>query len=186
MTFERTNIDGVYMITPRVFEDNRGWFMETYKLPAFEAQGIHFSPVQENHSFSLPKGTLRGFHLQVGEFSQAKLVRCVKGSVRDVAVDLRPDSPTYKQWVSVELSANNKRQLFIPKGFAHAFLTLEDNTEFVYLVDAVYSPGHERSILWSDPEIGVDWGTAAPIMAAKDLAAPTLAESPYHFGDIPL
>jgi len=175
MTFERTNIDGVYMIIPRVFEDNRGWFMETYKLPAFEARGIDFTPVQENHSCSLPKGTLRGFHMQVGDFAQAKLVRCVRGSVRDVAVDLRPDSPTYKQWVSAELSAENKHQLFIPKGFAHAFLTLTDNTEFVYLVDAVYSPEHERSILYSDPEIGVDWGIAAPIMAAKDLAAPVLA-----------
>ncbi|MCL2819429.1 MAG: dTDP-4-dehydrorhamnose 3,5-epimerase [Oscillospiraceae bacterium] len=174
MKVTETKIKGVYIIEPQVFGDARGWFMETYskiKIPQIDCDFV-----QDNQSFSAQKGTLRGIHFQKPPMEQAKLLRCTRGAVMDVAVDLRPDSPTYKQWVSVELSAENKKQLFIPRGFGHGFITLTDDTEFIYKTDNYYSPEHDSAILWSDPEIGVDWGTDNPVVSEKDAAALPLNE----------
>lgn len=179
MTKTATALEGVYIIEPKVFGDHRGWFEETWSKRSFEEMGLFYDFVQDNHSFSAKKSTLRGLHFQKGEYSQAKLVRCVRGSILDVAVDLRHDSPTYKKWVSVELSAENHRELMIPRGFAHGFVTLTEDVEFLYRVDNFYAPEHEASIRYDDPEIGVDWGFVdgeVPVLAAKDEAAPFLKD----------
>ena len=136
---------------------------------------------QDNHSASTVKGTLRGIHFQRGEAAQAKLVRCTKGAVLDVAVDLRPDSPTYKQWIGVELSADNKRQLLIPRGFGHAFLTLTDEVEFMYKADNFYAPEADGGIRWNDPELAIDWGIDEPILSDKDSKLPWLKEAVTGF-----
>jgi dTDP-4-dehydrorhamnose 3,5-epimerase len=160
-----------------VFGDHRGWFMETWSKRVFEAAGLHYDFVQDNQSYSARKGTLRGIHFQKGAAAQAKLVRCVHGAVLDVAVDLRIGSPTYKKWAAVELSAENKRQLLIPRGFGHGFATLSDDVEFVYKADNFYVPETEGSILWNDPELNIDWhGVENPVIAAKDAAAPLLKD----------
>ena len=135
MKFEKTKLEGVVIITPDVFGDHRGFFMESWSEHKMEEAGLHYNFVQDNHSMSSVKGTLRGIHFQKGDKAQAKLVRCVKGAVLDVAVDLRHESPTYKQWVAVELSAENKKQLMIPRGFGHGFVTLTDEVEFLYKAD---------------------------------------------------
>ena len=168
MKFISTHIDGVYIVEPKIFGDHRGYFMESWSLKAFNENGLNYNFVQDNHSFSAKKGTLRGIHFQKGNFAQAKLVRCTKGAVLDVAVDLRPESLTYKKWISVELSAENFRQLLIPRGFGHAFLTLTDNVEFLYKADNFYSPQNESGICWNDPEIAIDWGITNPILSEKD------------------
>ena len=138
--------------------------------------------MQDNHSSSAIKGTLRGIHFQKGEYCQAKLVRCVRGAVLDVAVDLRKNSATYKQWVAVELSEENKKQLLIPRGFGHGFVTLTDQVEFMYKADNYYAPLADGGIRWDDPEIGIDWGIAAPILSAKDEKNPFLHEIEKEFG----
>ncbi len=179
MTITETELKGAYIVEPKVFGDHRGWFSETWSKKTFEELGLFYDFVQDNHSFSAKKGTLRGLHFQKGEFSQAKLVRCVRGSILDVAVDLRHDSPTYKKWTGVELKAENHREFLIPRGFAHGFVTLTDDVEFLYRVDNFYAPDHEASIRYDDPEIGVDWGFKQgekPILAAKDEAAPYLKD----------
>ena len=179
MTKRKTALEGVYIIEPEMFGDHRGWFTETWSKRNFEELGLYYDFVQDNHSFSSKKGTLRGLHFQKGEYSQAKLVRCVRGSILDVAVDLRHESFTFKKWVAVELSAGNHRELLIPRGFAHGFVTLTDDVEFLYRVDNFYAPEHEASIRYDDPEIGVDWGFAngtEPVLAAKDEAAPYLKD----------
>jgi len=155
--------------------------METYSTVEFEKIGIVADFVQDNHSFSAQKGTLRGLHFQKGEAAQAKLVRCGKGAVLDVAVDLRAGSPTYKKWVAVELSAENKRQLLIPRGFAHAFITISDDVEFLYKADNYYNPEADRNIIWNDKEIGIAWGFKNPIVSEKDAKAPKLCESDVDF-----
>ena len=139
-----------------------------------EEAGLYYDFVQDNHSMSSVKGTLRGIHFQRGDKAQAKLVRCVRGAVLDVAVDLRHESPTYKQWVAVELSAENKKQLLIPRGFGHGFVTLTDEVEFLYKADNYYAPEADGGIRWNDPEIGVDWGVENPILSAKDEKNPLL------------
>ena len=141
-----------------------------------EEAGLYYDFVQDNHSMSSVKGTLRGIHFQKGDKAQAKLVRCVRGAVLDVAVDLRHESPTYKQWVAVELSAENKKQLLIPRGFGHGFVTLTDEVEFLYKADNYYAPEADGGIRWNDPEIGVDWGVEEPILSAKDEKNPLLKE----------
>ena len=141
-----------------------------------EEAGLFYNFVQDNHSLSTVKGTLRGIHFQKGDKSQAKLVRCVRGAVLDVAVDLRHESPTYKQWVAVELSAENKKQLMIPRGFGHGFVTLTDEVEFLYKADNYYAPEADGGIRWNDPEIGVEWGIDKPILSAKDEKNPFLSE----------
>ena len=177
MKVEDTYMEGLKIIHPAVFEDGRGWFFESYSEARYREAGIGVTFVQDNHSMSSKKGTLRGLHFQAGEMAQSKLVSCSRGAALDVAVDLRQGSPTYGKWFSVTLSAENKKQLFIPKGFAHGFLTLEDDTEIQYKVDSYYSKEHERSIIYDDPGIGVDWGlTGLPILSEKDANAPGLGD----------
>ena len=177
----KTNLQGVYILVPKVFGDKRGWFTESWSDRELVSRGLHYIFVQDNHSYSAAKGVLRGLHVQKGEYSQAKLVRCVRGTVLDVAVDLRQGSPTYKQWVSIELSAENHRQLLIPRGFAHGFMTLTDDTEFLYKADNYYEPRAERSIIWNDPDIGINWGNASPIMSEKDMNAYPLKDCDIDF-----
>lgn len=177
----KTEVLDVYIIEPRVFGDNRGWFMESWSERAMLEAGLSYNFVQDNHSFSEQMGTLRGLHFQKGDYAQTKLVRCVRGAVLDVAVDLRRGSPTYKKWVAVELSESNKRQLLIPRGFAHGFLTLTNNVEFLYKADNIYFPQADRNILWNDPDIGIKWGISDPILSSKDAAAPLLKNSDIDF-----
>lgn len=176
MQFEKTKLDGVVIITPDVFGDNRGFFMESWSQKKMEEVGLFYNFVQDNHSLSTVKGTLRGIHFQKGDKAQAKLVRCVRGAVLDVAVDLRHESPTYKQWTAVELSAENKKQLMIPRGFGHGFVTLTDEVEFLYKADNYYAPEADGGIRWNDPEIGVEWGIDNPILSVKDEKNPFLSE----------
>ena len=176
-----TDIEDLFIIEPQVFGDNRGWFMESWSQKKMEEAGLFYNFVQDNHSFSAIKGTLRGLHFQKGSSSQAKLVRCVRGAVLDVAVDLRKNSKTYKKWVGCVLSEENKKQFLIPRGFAHGFLTLTDNVEFVYKADNYYDPQADRNIIWNDEEINVDWGIENPILSEKDKKAPKLSESDVDF-----
>ncbi len=176
-----TVLPGVYILEPKVFGDHRGWFMETYSAPDFEPLGLQTAFVQDNHSFTAQRGTLRGMHFQQDPMSQLKVVRVVRGGVLDVAVDLRKGSPTYLKWVGVELTAENKRMLYIPRGFAHGFLTLTDDVEFVYKVDNPYSQLYDRSIRFDDPAIHVNWGIDAPILSNKDQNAPLLKDSDCNF-----
>lgn len=177
-----TSLPGVCIVEPQVFGDHRGYFMETYSQKAFEELGITNVFVQDNQSFSAQKGTLRGIHFQNNPMAQAKLVRVTKGAVLDVAVDLRKNSPTYKQWVAVELSAENKRMLFIPRGFGHGFRTLTENVEFCYKVDNLYSKECDRGIRFDDSSIGVDWGEVKEeMLSQKDVSAPLLDDSDCNF-----
>lgn len=179
MKFLKTDIKGVYIVEPTVFGDHRGWFMETFSDAKLKEQGLDLTFVQDNHSFSSQKGTLRGLHYQLAPKAQTKLVRCTRGIIFDVAVDIRKGSPTLGKWVGVELSAENKKQLLIPKGFAHGFMTLTDDVEVQYKVDELYSPECDRSILWNDPFIGITWPIdVTPILSAKDEKAP-----PFHHAD---
>lgn len=176
MDLLRTKLEGVYILIPKVFGDHRGFFMESWSLRTMEEAGLYYDFVQDNHSLSTVKGTLRGIHFQKGDKAQAKLVRCVRGAVLDVAVDLRHDSPTYKQWVGVELSEENKKQLLIPRGFGHGFVTLTDHVEFLYKADNYYAPEADGGIRWNDPDIGVDWGISEPILSEKDTKNPFLKD----------
>ena len=176
MNITETNLKGVYLIEPQVFGDARGWFMETWSKKNMEAAGLNFEFIQDNQSFSAKKGTLRGLHYQLNPMSQAKLVRCTRGSLLDVAVDIRKNSPQYAKWVAYELSAENKRQLLIPQGFAHGFLTLTDNVEIQYKADNFYAPQQEGNIRWNDPEIGIEWPFEPTILADKDANAPLLKD----------
>lgn len=177
----KTSIPGVVIIEPQVFGDHRGWFMETYSQAAFKQAGIETVFVQDNQSYTKEKGTLRGIHFQNDPMAQSKLVRVTRGTVLDVAVDLRKGSPTYLKWEAVELTAENKRMLFIPHGFGHGFLTLTNDVEFLYKVDNLYSREHDRSIRFNDPSIGIDWGNDTPILSAKDIAAPLLSACDCNF-----
>lgn len=182
MKVNNTDIEDVLIIEPQIFGDYRGWFCETYSKIKFSQNGIDIDFVQDNSSFSAQKGTLRGLHFQLAPKAQTKLLRCTKGKIIDVAVDLRKNSKTYKQWVAVELSEENKKQLLIPKGFAHGFITLVDNVEVQYKVDEFYSKEHDRSIRYDDSTIGVDWGNIVnPILSEKDLKAPLLQDSDVNF-----
>lgn len=176
MKIIKTKLNGVVIIEPDVFGDNRGFFMESWNKKKMEEAGLYYDFVQDNHSKSTVKGTLRGIHFQKGNKAQAKLVRCVKGTVLDVAVDLRKNSPTFKQWVGVELSAENKKQLLIPRGFGHGFVTLTDDVEFLYKADNYYAPEADAGIRWNDPEIGVEWGVENPILSEKDKKNPFLKD----------
>ncbi len=176
MKITKTKLDGVVIIEPDVFGDNRGFFMESWNKKKMEEAGLFYDFVQDNHSKSTVKGTLRGIHFQKGDKAQAKLVRCVKGIVFDVAVDLRKNSPTFKQWVGVELNAENKKQLLIPRGFGHGFVTLTDDVEFLYKADNYYAPEADAGIRWNDPDIGVEWGVENPILSEKDKTNPFLKD----------
>ncbi len=181
MKFTETELSGVYIVEPQVLGDHRGFFMESWSKRDFEKAGLYYDFVQDNHSSSTLKGTLRGIHFQRGEKAQAKLVRCTRGAVLDVAVDLRPSSPNYKKWVAVELSAENKKQLLIPRGFGHGFVTLTDDVEFLYKADNYYAPEADGGIRWNDPELGVDWGIEDPILSEKDSKSPFLRDAVTGF-----
>jgi dTDP-4-dehydrorhamnose 3,5-epimerase len=173
-----TAIPDVLIIEPRVFGDARGFFMETWNATGFAAAGLDLAFVQDNHSRS-HKGVLRGLHFQ-NPAPQGKLVRVTNGAVFDVAVDLRQSSPTFGQWVGVELSAANKRMLWVPEGFAHGFLTLEDDTDFLYKCTAPYAPQSEHTLAWDDPVVGIEWPVADrdPIISDKDARGLSLADVP--------
>ncbi len=173
-----TAIADVKVIVPARYGDDRGFLSEVYRRDAFAAAGIDVEFVQVNQSYSARRGTVRGLHFQLAPRAQAKLVRVTRGSILDVAVDLRPDSPTYGRHVAVELSAANWKQLFIPVGFAHGFCTLEPDTEVIYMLSDVYAPELERGVLWNDPALGIDWpvAEAEAILSPKDRAHPRLAE----------
>jgi dTDP-4-dehydrorhamnose 3,5-epimerase len=181
MNIIKTELLDVYIIEPKVFGDKRGWFMESWSQQKMEEAGLQYNFVQDNHSYSAQKGTLRGLHFQKGDAAQAKLVRCTRGAVLDVAVDMRLGSPTYKKWISVELSAENNRQLLIPRGFLHGFVTLTDDVEFLYKADNSYNAKADRNIRWNDPEINVNWGIDNPIISDKDVIAPFLCDSDIDF-----
>lgn len=181
MKIIKTKLDGVMIVEPEVFGDHRGWFYESWSEQKYKKYGINAKFVQDNHSFSAKKGTLRGLHYQKNPNAQAKLVRCPRGGILDVAVDIRKGSPTYSQWVSVELSEENRRQLFIPRGFAHGVLTLTNDTEILYKADGYYAPDHDRSLRWNDPAFGISWGVTCPILSYKDKDAPLLLEADINF-----
>lgn len=181
----------VQLIAPRRFGDTRGWFTEVYSAPAFEKRGIDCTFVQDNHSLSVPAFTLRGLHFQTPPRGQDKLVRCIRGRIFDVAVDVRRGSPTYGRWVGAELSAANGDQLFIPVGFAHGFVTLEPDCEVTYKCSDTYAPDQDGGIRWDDPAIGIDWplpAGVAPELSAKDAVQPLLADfdSPFPYDGCPL
>ncbi len=176
MNIVETEIAGPLIIEPKVFGDERGFFMESWNADAFARAGLDIAFVQDNHSRS-QKGVLRGLHFQ-NPGPQGKLVRVVSGAVYDVAVDLRRSSPTFGKWVGVELSAENKRMFWVPQGFAHGFLTLEDNTDFLYKCDALYAPENEHSLSWDDPEVGIEWPTDGleVQLSVKDRKGQSLAQ----------
>ena len=181
MEVEKTFIDGAVVLTPKVFGDNRGWFMESYSKRTLEEAGIFDDFIQDNRSFSAEKGTLRGLHCQTEPMAQAKLLTCLKGEILDVAVDIREGSPTYMKWVSVKLSEENKKMFYIPAGCLHGFVTLTDNVEVMYKVNNFYSPENDRSVRFDDPTLGVEWGVTNPILSQKDLNAPLLKDSDVKF-----
>ena len=178
MEYKQTDIEGVYIIEPRVFTDPRGYFVEAWKKAEFEEHIGKVDFIQDNESKST-RGVLRGLHYQQGEWSQAKLVRVIKGRVLDVAVDIRRSSPTFGHHVAVELSEDNKLQLFIPRGFAHGFLVMSDEAVFTYKVDNAYAPHAEAGILWNDPELGINWPIRADevITSDKDMKQPLLKDA---------
>ena len=175
-TFHETKIKDVYIIDVKIYGDNRGYFMETYKEPDFKAAGLNYTFVQDNQSFC-GKGVLRGLHFQK-TYQQAKLVRVMKGEVFDVVVDLRKDSETYGQWVGALLSEENHRQVMIPRGFAHGFMVVSDYAEFAYKCDEVYHPEDEGGIIWNDPDIHIEWPEVGDIvLSEKDKKLPGLLEA---------
>ena len=183
MQIEETSLPGVKILTPRRFGDHRGFFSESYNRETFAAAGLHYVFVQDNHSLSAEAGTIRGLHFQAPPRAQDKLVRCGRGALFDVAVDIRKGSPTYGRWVGVELSFENGRQLLVPAGFAHGFCTLEPDTEIIYKCTDTYAPESEGAVRWNDPEIGIDWplGDRAPVLSEKDARAAPLSDldSPF-------
>ncbi|PAD85368.1 dTDP-4-dehydrorhamnose 3,5-epimerase [Niallia circulans] len=186
MQITETFIQGLKVVEPKVFGDHRGWFMETFNEEIFQKAVIDIRFVQDNQSFSATKGTLRGLHYQLNPKAQTKLVRCTKGAIFDVAVDIRKGSPTFGKWFGIELSAENKKQLLIPQGFAHGFMTITDDVEVQYKVDNLYAPDCDRGISWNDPEIGIEWPLEiTPVLSEKDEKAPLLkdADNNFTFGE---
>ena len=170
-TFESTSLPGVVLIVPKVFGDARGFLMETYKRSEFEAAGLPVALVQENHSRS-SRGTLRGLHYQREPKAQGKLVRVIVGEIFDVAVDIRADSPTYGKWFGATLSADNRKSLYIPPGFAHGFCVTSAEAEVIYKTTAEYAPDHEFGICWDDPALGIEWPVTAPTLSERDKVWP--------------
>ncbi|MBN2616346.1 MAG: dTDP-4-dehydrorhamnose 3,5-epimerase [Bacteroidales bacterium] len=181
MELVKTKIPGLLIIKPSVFEDHRGYFFESYNKEAFKQEGLYPQFVQDNESRSM-KGVLRGLHFQKPPHAQGKLVRVIKGAVLDVAVDLRKSSPTYGQWEAVELNEKNKWMYWVPEGFAHGFVTLEDNTVFFYKCTNVYNKESEGSILWNDPDLDIEWNFNQPTLSEKDQQAPLFRDfvSPFE------
>jgi dTDP-4-dehydrorhamnose 3,5-epimerase len=179
MQVERTEIPGVLLITPKRYSDHRGFFSETFNQRLFQAAELNLSFVQDNQSLSVDRGVLRGLHYQLEPKAQDKLVRVIHGAILDIAVDIRPNSPTFGKHVSAVISQENWQQILVPKGFAHGFVTLEPNTEVVYKVTDYYSPEHERGILWDDPDLGIDWGITPSqvILSDRDRVHPRFKEA---------
>ena len=176
-----TGLDGALIVEPLVHSDGRGWFYEHYSERKYAALGINARFVQDNRSFSSRKGVVRGLHCQLEPYSQAKLVSCTRGSILDIAVDVRRGSPTYLKWIKIELSAENKRQLFIPRGFLHGFVTLTDEAELLYKADEYYEPTADRSVRFDDPLFGIELDVTDPILSDKDRNAPLFEESDVIF-----
>lgn len=186
MQVEQTAIPGVLIFRPERHCDDRGCLAETWNRRQLAEVGVDIDFVQDNHSVSAKEGTLRGLHMQTPPFAQDKLVRCGRGRLFDVAVDIRVDSPNYRQWIGVELSAENAKQLLVPRGFLHGFVTREPDTEIVYKCSNYYAPDCDRAVRFDDPDIGIDWGlTSDPVLSAKDIAAPRLKDldNPFNVGN---
>ena len=184
MRIEQTALEGVLILTPQRFGDDRGWFSETWSAARMRAAGLELNFVQDNQSMSAAVGTLRGLHYQAPPHAQDKLVRCTAGLIFDVAVDFRAGSPGFGRWVGVELSPQNGRQLLVPRGFLHGFVTRAPNSEVQYKCSDVYAPDCDGAVRWDDPDIGIDWGVSTPILSAKDAVAPLLRDvvSPFQRG----
>ncbi len=176
MEIKERKLKGVFEISLKPITDERGFFMRTFDSKIFDEQGIDRNWVQENHSRSEKKGIIRGLHFQIPPFTETKLVRCIKGAVLDVFVDLRKGSPTFGQWDSIELSEQNKKMVLIPRGFAHGFCTLTEISEVLYKVDNFYNKESEVGLLWKDPDIQINWPIENPILSEKDKKNPTLKE----------
>ncbi len=168
MIFQETPLKGAFVIKLKRLEDERGFFARSYCQNEFEEYGLFPKVVQANVSYNKQKGTLRGMHYQTSPYEEAKIVRCTRGAIYDVIIDLRKDSPTYKQWFGIELSADNRETLFVPESFAHGFQTLLDHTEITYMVSQFYTPGSERGIRWNDPAIGIQWPLEVRVISPKD------------------
>lgn len=183
MQIETTALPGLVVLTPRRHGDSRGWFEETFNQRSMAAHGLPTEFVQDNHSFSAAPGTLRGLHFQRPPQAQVKLVRCTRGAIRDVTVDIRRGSPTFGRWIAVELTAENGRQVLVPTGFLHGFVTLTPDTEVQYKCSAFYAPDCEGAVRWDDPDLAIDWGLhgQAPHLSGKDAVAPPLSalDSPF-------
>jgi dTDP-4-dehydrorhamnose 3,5-epimerase len=172
--FQESPLAGAYTIEMDRLEDERGFFARSYSAEEFAARGLPAAMPQSSVSFNARRGTLRGLHYQAEPHAEDKLVRCTAGAIYDVIVDLRSDSPTARRWFGVELSAANHRSLFVPKGLAHGFMTLRDDTEVLYMISVPYAPGFERGLRWNDPAIGISWPTAPSVVSARDAAYPLL------------
>jgi len=168
MKFIPLELEGLFLIELSLLEDERGFFARTFCVNKFQEMGLNAHLEQCNLSYSLKKGTLRGMHFQIAPYAEVKLVRCISGSIFDVAIDLRPDSPTFKQWKGVELSAKNRKMLYVPEGFAHGFQTLEDHSEVFYQVSQKYAPEFERGIRWNDPTFNIEWPISEKIISQRD------------------
>lgn len=175
MFFVETELKDAYIIELEKREDRRGFFARTWAQDEFEQRGLESRVVQTNMSFNHSKGTLRGMHFQKAPYAETKLVRCVRGAVYDVIIDLRPESPTYKRWLGVELSAENRRSVYVPEGFAHGFQTLEDNCELMYQVSKVYTPSAEGGLRYNDPSFDIQWPLPATVLSDKDQSWPDFA-----------
>jgi dTDP-4-dehydrorhamnose 3,5-epimerase len=177
MIFTPTKLQGAYILEVKKIEDERGFFGRSWCKRELEEHGLNANVVQANVSYNKVKGTLRGMHFQKAPHQETKLVRCTRGAIYDVIIDLRPDSPTYKQWIGVELTESNYRMLFVPEDFAHGFITLEDNTEVTYQVTQYYTPGAEGGIRWNDPAFNIEWPIPPVVVSGKDQAHPDFAEA---------
>jgi dTDP-4-dehydrorhamnose 3,5-epimerase len=172
LIFTETAIKGAFVIEIKKIEDERGFFGRSWCQKELEEHGLIARVVQANVSYNKQKGTLRGMHFQLDPYAETKLVRCTRGAIYDIIIDLRPDSPTYKQWIGVELTADNYKMLFVPENFAHGFITLEDNTEVTYQVSQFYTPGSERGIRWDDPSFNIKWPIEPTVISQKDRSHP--------------
>lgn len=174
-------LEGASLLEPVVHGDHRGFFMESYNEQVIKQLGVNHQFIQDNQSLSAEPGVLRGLHYQLNPKAQTKLIRVLTGAIYDVILDIRRSSPTFGQWIGVILSEHNKRQLLVPKGFAHGFCTLVPNTQVFYKVDEYYSPEHDRGILWNDPALNIDWPVSEPLLSGKDRKHPTFADAEMNF-----
>jgi dTDP-4-dehydrorhamnose 3,5-epimerase len=181
MKVTQSKLSGAMLLEPKVFGDNRGFFVESYNQQTAQSNGFFYNFIQDNHSLSVEAGVLRGLHYQLNPNAQTKLVRVTSGAIYDVIVDIRRNSPTFAQWQGFILTASNHRQLLVPAGFAHGFCTLVPNTEVQYKVDALYSPLHDRGIAWDDPALSIDWPVANPTLSEKDKCHPLLVDAEINF-----